>query len=377
MSNNYQFHLSSNVGKVRKNNEDFYGEKKLPNGHVLVVCDGMGGHSGGEIASQKAVECILEYFTKSRGENPIQMIHEAIKFANSQVHGFASMNPEYKGMGTTCVVVYIDQSGKLFHGHVGDSRLYRFNRQGLKSITKDHSYVQYLVDTGEIKEHEMESHPAKNQILRALGIEEGVKPDVCAEPVVPQSGDTFLLCTDGLNSMIGNQEISEVLQNGVENMSLPDLADKLIHHALEAGGKDNVTVALIAFPKVSEDITIQINNAPPQGKISDLKNKTSRKLLLIIAIAFIAIWMIYRGFNTDQSSPTKKEKIDNNQKVAAPTEEKNEGADEIPIKRDSIKQSESKVEDDSAVQKKTVEKQEVEEEPEVDDQLEAEETVEK
>jgi len=377
MSNKFQFHLTSNVGKVRKNNEDFYGEKKLPNGHVFVVCDGMGGHSGGEIASQKAVECILEYFTKSRGENPIQMIHEAIKFANSQVHGFASMNPEYKGMGTTCVVVFIDQSGKLFHGHVGDSRLYRFNRQGLKSITKDHSYVQYLVDTGEIKENEMESHPAKNQILRALGTEEGVKPDVCAEPIIPQSGDTFLLCSDGLNGMIGNQEISEVLQNGLESMSLPDVADKLIHHALEAGGKDNVTVALIAFPKVSEDITVQINNAPPQGKISDLKNIDSRKLLLIIAIALIAIWMINRGFNKDQPSPSNDEKIDINQKVAAPSKEKNIDTGANTIDPDSIKQSESKIEYDSEVQKKRTDEQEVEEEPEEKDQLKAEEPVKK
>jgi serine/threonine protein phosphatase PrpC len=311
MTNRYQFYLSSNVGKVRKNNEDFYGEKKLPNGQVFVVCDGMGGHSGGEIASQKAVECIIEYCTKSRGENPIQMIHEAIKFANSQVHGYASMNPQYRGMGTTCVVVYIDELGKLFYGHVGDSRLYQFNHQGLVCITKDHSFVQYLVDTGEIQEHEMESHPAKNQILRALGIDELVKPEVCAEPIIPQSDDTFLICTDGLNGMIGNEIISKVLKMGIKRTSLPDLTANLIRHALEAGGKDNVTVALITYTGSSGDKTVLINAANGNQNQTNLKNIFTKNKLMwalgLLLILLLSIWVIKEDDikNTPPSKDTK------------------------------------------------------------------------
>lgn len=298
-----KFLLSSHVGNVRKNNEDFYGEKQLADGHVFVVCDGMGGHSGGEIASQKAVECILDYCTRSRGENAVQMIHEAIKFANSQVHGFASMNPEYKGMGTTCVVVYITNSNKLYYGHVGDSRLYLYNKQGLRCITKDHSFVQYLVDIGDIKESEMESHPSKNQILRALGIDEVVKPEVCPEPLNPQSGDTFLLCSDGLNGMVKNQEIGRIMESIGRGSSLESVSDKLIQAALDGGGKDNVTVGLISLYGEESDQTLQLSS-PKSGRFS------KKSMILYITIGVILLGLLFGGYNyfkkTDEENPTSK-----------------------------------------------------------------------
>jgi len=288
MPNSYDFNFASHVGHVRKNNEDYFGEKKLGGGHVFVVCDGMGGHSGGEIASKKAVECILDYFTRSRGENAVQMIHEAIKFANSQVHGFATTYPEYTGMGTTCVVVYLTQSMKLYFGHVGDSRLYLHTSKGLTVLTKDHSYVQFLVDTGEIEESQMETHPSKNQILRALGIDEVVKPEVCPEPLSPSAGDLFLLCSDGLNGMIGKEQILSLLTNK-ERKSLDEKAQNLIQAALDGGGKDNVTVGLIGFSGETKEPTLEVTQEQSKKSLFSRIQKPLILLILLLAGIFAGI----------------------------------------------------------------------------------------
>lgn len=304
MNENYNFLISSDVGNVRKNNEDFYGEKKLKGGHVFVVCDGMGGHLGGEIASQKAVECILDYFVRSSGENAVQMIHEAIKFANSQVHGFATTYPEYKGMGTTCVVVYLTNQGKLYYGHVGDSRLYLHNKQGLKSITKDHSYVQYLVDIGEIKEHEMESHPSKNQILRALGIDEVIKPEVCQDPIHPSPGDTFLLCSDGLNGMIGGEGIRKILDFKHQGKTIDGLSTQLIQAALDAGGKDNVTVGLIDFFGGDEDKTMILGSSERKTNLKKFR-KYAIGSLLVLGL-WIPGYFMLRGEKVDEKRDVEK-----------------------------------------------------------------------
>ncbi len=320
MTNKYDFFFSTDKGNVRDNNEDFYGEKKLAGGHVFVVCDGVGGHSGGEIASQKAVECILDYFTRSRGENAVQMIHESIKFANSQVHGFASTYPEYKGMGTTCVVVYITDSGYLYYGHVGDSRLYLYNKGGLKALTKDHSYVQYLVDIGEIKESEMESHPSKNQILRALGSDEVVKPEVSLEPLFPNSGDTFLLCSDGLNGMIGNDKIQKVLNSKNETPSLSEKASKLIQSALDAGGEDNVTVGLIEFVSEEQEKTLQFPSSKDSDRILNLKKYIVPTVILIMFILG-ALFFLKTG-KGEKSEMDETQQQEENSPKAQPSVEK-------------------------------------------------------
>ncbi len=334
MNENYKFFISSHVGNVRKNNEDFYGEKRLSGGHVFVVCDGMGGHSGGEIASQKAVECILDYCTRSSGENAVQMIHEAIKFANSQVHGFATTYPEYKGMGTTCVVVYLTNQGKLYYGHVGDSRLYIHNKQGLRSITKDHSYVQYLVDIGEIKESEMESHPSKNQILRALGIDEVVKPEVCQEPLYPSPGDTFLLCSDGLNGMIGSEDIRQILDSKRQGKTMDSISAHLIQAALDAGGKDNVTVGLIDFGGGDEDKTMILGSS---------KRKTNSKKFRQYAIgALIVLGLCISGYLM-----LRREKVKEGVKAAKSAETEQELVKKPQNAGDSTKQDTIKIQQNS------------------------------
>ncbi len=275
--------FGTHVGLVRKNNEDAYGERIVPSGHVFVLCDGMGGHQGGELASQKAVECILEYCERSHGEHAVQMLHEAIKYANAQIHGFACTHGEYSGMGTTCIVVLVTDANELYHAHVGDSRLYRRDGNGLVVITRDHSYVQYLVDIGEIQASEMESHPAKNRILRALGTEETVKPEVGKEAIQIHGGETFLLCSDGLNGMILADQIDAVLSTRAQGSGLQERVDALIHAALQAGGKDNVTVGLLDF---AGDFQEPVASSSQSGPSS---NHAGKLRMLVAAAATIGL----------------------------------------------------------------------------------------
>ena len=157
----YRNHSITNVGKVRKANEDNYGDTMTPNGHLFVVCDGMGGHVGGAKASSIAVSSIIEYFMRQEFSNVIQAIDRSLSFANEQIFANALSDPTLKGMGTTAVVLIIS-GNDCYVGHVGDSRIYLKSDNKLNRITKDHSFVQTLVDSGVISDDEAESHPNKN-----------------------------------------------------------------------------------------------------------------------------------------------------------------------------------------------------------------------
>ena len=196
------FEQLSEIGKVRSHNEDSTGfQLGTPNGDIYVVCDGMGGHVGGAVASSLAVKSILEHFSREKYSNIIQAIDHAFQFANEQIYIHTQVQPELKGMGTTGVILVI-KDDLCFFGHVGDSRLYLKTKGELHRLTKDHSYVQELVDKKVITDDEAERHPQKNQILRALGHHATVKPDVCELPVKPQNGDVFLICSDQILKII-------------------------------------------------------------------------------------------------------------------------------------------------------------------------------
>ena len=177
----YISHFNSDVGLVRKANEDYFqvvsSSEINNNGDLFIVCDGMGGHVGGRIASQLATESIVGFFESMFHENPILALDKAIMHAHNQILTKSQSNPELKGMGTTCVVaLYRDDD--LYIGHVGDSRVYVITNNSIKRLTKDHSYVQKLVDRGELKDEQMESHPRKNELTQALGASGEVKPTI-------------------------------------------------------------------------------------------------------------------------------------------------------------------------------------------------------
>lgn len=244
-SDKFRFANHTDVGRSRKQNEDAMGFFECPNGngYVFIVCDGMGGHVGGATASNTAIKAIRYSLEKDYFADPRQAIRESIKFANREIYQRAKENPDLRGMGTTCVMV-IYRDGQCYIGHVGDSRLYLYRDGLLERVTKDHSFVQMLVDQGVISDAEAESHPRRNEILRALGTESSVDVEVRILPFAPQIQDTLLLCSDGLNSMLTDDQIEHIL-DGFTDISQKAL--DLVEAANHAGGLDNITVQLVQF----------------------------------------------------------------------------------------------------------------------------------
>lgn len=269
---------ATHVGCVRKANEDFYGTEVTQNGLVAVVCDGMGGHVGGATASHIAVETILSVLKESYFENPREAIGVAIGEANRAILDYAAAHPELTGMGSTCVLLIL-RDAKVYIGHVGDSRIYLARENNLTQLTKDHSYVQMLVDNGDITREAAEHHPRKNEITNALGIHEMKPATVRESPIELQEGDCFVLCSDGLSGMIGDSGISRVVFR--QSQYKPqERANMLIEEALKNGGKDNVTVELVEFPSL------------PASRSPWLNKKLLTIVAVLVLVAGAAIWGI-------------------------------------------------------------------------------------
>ena len=250
----------TNVGKVRKQNEDNLGYAETPNGDVFVVCDGMGGHVGGRVASSIAVDAIMEYFGSEKKLYITEAMEEAIRYANRKIYEKAEEEPELKGMGTT-IVLTVFQEDKAYIAHVGDSRIYLFSNEKLYRITKDHSHVQQLVDIGAITPKEAETHPKKNIILKALGINEDVEPEVQKDPLLLKNGDILLMCSDGLSDMVNDNKIEATLQ---QTDNVKKAGEELMQLALDAGGKDNITLQLIKISKSNYKESVFIDKSNKQ-----------------------------------------------------------------------------------------------------------------
>lgn len=264
---NFSFGNATHVGLVRQANEDYFGNFETKNGYVFLVCDGMGGHAGGAKASQIAVSVIKDCLQQTDYNSPYEALSQSITSANQAILNYAQNNPELTGMGTTCVAVLIIGSD-VYYAHVGDSRIYLFSNKKLIKITKDHSFVQNMVDLGAMTEDEAEKHPRKNEITNALGLKNMNPPTVCASPIKAAKGDMFLLCSDGLTGMVHDNDIESVLKN---KMELQAKANHLVDLANTAGGKDNVTVQIVGitqspYKKTMADIPIPTENQRKAGK---------------------------------------------------------------------------------------------------------------
>lgn len=226
--------IRSDCGKVKELNEDDYLRLERSDFSLFAVADGMGGHNAGEIASSMAIDILKDY--EFDLDNMPGSIIAAIKFANKQILTKARENIEYEGMGTTLTTaVLIDD--KLYIGHIGDSRAYLLRNSELRQLTEDHSLVNKLVKAKEITSQEAREHPQSNILLQALGVEKNIDIDIVEVDI--KEGDIVLLCTDGLNRMVKDDTIEEVL---LENSDLEEKAKKLVQIANEFGGYDNVTV---------------------------------------------------------------------------------------------------------------------------------------
>ena len=201
------------------------------------------GYKGGEIASKLAAESAVKYI-KSNFENIVKekeeilkLIKNAVEYANMVVYEKSKEDKELEGMGTTLELCLI-YNNKAYIGHVGDSRIYRIRKDVIRKLTKDHSYVQQLVEDKKITREEAKTHPKKNMLTRALGCTPYVEPDIRARNF--EKGDIFIMCSDGLTNMVEEKRIQELVQENINTA-----ADNLIKEANEAGGFDNITVIII------------------------------------------------------------------------------------------------------------------------------------
>ncbi len=235
----------TDVGKVRESNQDAYATGELPEGVAwAVVCDGMGGVAGGNIAATTAVKVISEritsaYRTSMRGRSIKNLLVSAINAANISVYDIAQANSSFAGMGTTVVCAIVTEH-MAYIAHAGDSRAYMLTNGELIQLTRDHSMVQDMVETGKITQSEAKRHPHKNIITRALGVHPEVRVDFFEQAMADDG--ILLLCTDGLTNFVESEEIC-ALSKG----TYYEFAERLVSRALDNGGGDNLTAVTLAY----------------------------------------------------------------------------------------------------------------------------------
>ncbi len=232
-------------GHVRDSNQDAYAVGEFSDEVVwAVVCDGMGGAAGGNIASALAVKVIsdkinVSYREQMRDSSIKNMLDSALNAANVEVFDMAESKQELNGMGTT-VVCAIVKDGQAYIAHAGDSRAYILKNGKISQITTDHSMVQDLLDKGKITSEQALNHPNKNIITRAVGVDENIEIDF--NQIDLDDDTTLLLCTDGLSNYVSNEEILELTGDGKHYA----FADRLVNKANENGGGDNITAVVIS-----------------------------------------------------------------------------------------------------------------------------------
>jgi protein phosphatase len=231
--------VRTDVGRQRRSNED----SSYAGAPVFVVADGMGGAQAGEVASQMVVEAFTEGLPQDG--TPEERLSVVVQKANHDIHARSRSDAASAGMGTTVTAAYLDEDSVAL-AHVGDSRAYLLRDGELSRLTEDHSLVEELLRGGKLTEEEALEHPQRSVITRALGIEPIVEIDTWTYPLRP--GDVVLLCSDGLTSMLSEQQVQQVL------LDAPDLdqaGDRLIAEANAAGGRDNITVVLFRVEAAS------------------------------------------------------------------------------------------------------------------------------
>lgn len=235
----------TDIGLVRNSNQDSYAAGELSDGTAwAVVCDGMGGANGGNIASANAVKIISEYISSSyhegMGSNSIKtLLESSIYGANIRLFDMSRTIESLSGMGTTVVAAIISQ-GVAHIAHAGDSRAYIIRDNKLSQITKDHSIVQSMIDKGQLTPDEAKNHPNKNLITRALGVNEEIVVEY--NEIGIGEGESILICTDGLTNFLDDENI----ESKIAECSFDEYPQVLINAANEAGGGDNITIVVLS-----------------------------------------------------------------------------------------------------------------------------------
>ncbi|WP_027824655.1 Stp1/IreP family PP2C-type Ser/Thr phosphatase [Lactobacillus psittaci] len=238
--------FASSIGRVRKTNQDFVqvytNQNKI---RMAVVCDGMGGHQGGDVASTMAVSHLGHNFEITDFTKPDlaqKWLKVQLKLENETILNTADRFPDLNGMGTT-VVLAICFPNQALIAHLGDSRAYLYSGEKFNQLTEDHSLVNELVKLGQITKEQARNHPQKNIITQALGVSSTVEPEY--RIVELAENDIILLCTDGLTNSLEDEQIHQIL--ATKSLSLSDRCKKLINEANRLGGGDNITVCLVSY----------------------------------------------------------------------------------------------------------------------------------
>jgi serine/threonine protein phosphatase PrpC len=234
-------------GQIRQHNEDAVG-RRLPTdeheraerGTLFAVADGMGGHRGGAVASQLAVDTIISTYYSAPEENVPESLENAFRAANQVILEKSMNDVSLFGMGTTCTALVI-RGEQAYFGHVGDSRAYLYRDGALEQLTDDHSLVGEMVRSGIISNEDALNHPRRNVITRSLGTQEELTADIPKSATTIRVGDVFLLCSDGLTSLVTDRELSDILASSTPH----EACQKLVDLANLKGGKDNITVQII------------------------------------------------------------------------------------------------------------------------------------
>jgi serine/threonine protein phosphatase PrpC len=236
----------TDIGLQRENNEDYYGywesdsdEEFQRKGRLAIVADGMGGYEGGEEASHLAVEAVRRAYRETPGD-PQHALLVGFQSAHAQIQQHAREHSQLSGMGTTCTAVALTDA-QLCYAHIGDSRLYLLRDGVLTRMTSDHSRVSDLVNAGIIQPEDTENHPYRHVLSKAMGVGDEFQPEIPQEPLPLLAGDILLLCTDGLWSLLSDQELLEALQN----LSAADACKELVRLAKERGAPDNITLQVL------------------------------------------------------------------------------------------------------------------------------------
>lgn len=336
----------TDTGKIRTNNEDTFIAKPVFNDRLIAACviDGVGGYAGGEVAARIARETILDKL-KSESDDYILLMKQAIASANEAIYSEKKVSKSNEQMACVLTVALADiANNKFYYCHVGDTRLYLLRDHSLVKITRDHSFVGFLEDSGRLTEEAAMRHPKRNEINKALGFDAAIKAEDYIEtgesPFLP--GDIILLCSDGLSDMIGNSEMMAVLNT---TKSLSEKAKALVQAANEAGGKDNITVVLVQNNKaplvqnatkpvqvvkkndVGYDRIASAENLKAAANEALMKNKKRSSVKPFLTFMFILIlaalgWIFYQNYQKSnafakrsKSTETKKERNAQEQNV--------------------------------------------------------------
>lgn len=242
----------TDIGRIRENNEDKYefflaesNADLATKGHVFVVCDGMGGHEAGQIASELACKTFIDVYRNHPSDDPAAAARAAVAAANRFINDVARAMPSRKGMGTTMSALLVVQD-KGYVVQVGDSRVYRSLGGECVQLTTDHTWVEETVRAGLMPREEAENHPYKHVITRALGTEQSVDPDVFL--VELEQGDMYFLCSDGVTNHVSNERVGEILNGATPS----EAAWRLVGEALVGGGSDNATALVVRIDRLEE-----------------------------------------------------------------------------------------------------------------------------